>query len=157
MAGRRRAVLVTTTAVAVVTADQLTKAWALRRLASGPIEVGWTLRLNLEFNPGVAFSQARGSAALNTVIALAVLAVVVGLALRSTNRAMSMALGLVIGGAVGNLADRLVRHHHGAVVDWIDLRWWPVFNLADAAITCGVVLALALSLLPTRTRSRPRA
>jgi signal peptidase II len=51
-------------------------------------------------------------------------------------------LGLIIGGALGNLVDRLVRHHAGAVIDFVDLRWWPVFNVADAAITVGVVVAV---------------
>jgi signal peptidase II len=52
----------------------------------------------------------------------------------------AVGLGLLVGGAVGNLADRLVGGHGGAVVDFIDLQWWPAFNVADAAITCGAVL-----------------
>jgi len=56
----------------------------------------------------------------------------------------AVALGLLAGGAAGNLVDRLLRDHGGAVVDFIDLQWWPVFNLADAAITCGAV-ALVLA------------
>jgi signal peptidase II len=56
--------------------------------------------------------------------------------------ATTVALGLVVGGAVGNLGDRLFRHAGGAVVDFVDLRWWPVFNVADAAITAGALLLL---------------
>jgi signal peptidase II len=62
----------------------------------------------------------------------------------------------VIGGALGNLADRLVRHHGGAVIDFIDPRWWPVFNIADAAVSVGVVLAIGHSLLSdARRRDTP--
>jgi signal peptidase II len=53
---------------------------------------------------------------------------------------MAIALGLVLGGALGNLADRLIRGHGGAVIDFIDFQWWPVFNVADMAITIGAVL-----------------
>ena len=49
-------------------------------------------------------------------------------------------MGLLLGGAVGNLVDRLIRHNHSSVIDFIDLRWWPVFNLADASITVGALL-----------------
>ena len=61
----------------------------------------------------------------------------------NTRLPVAIALGLVLGGAFGNLADRLFREpglFRGAVVDFIDLRWWPVFNLADSAITCGCIL-----------------
>jgi signal peptidase II len=60
-----------------------------------------------------------------------------------------VSLGLVLGGALGNLADRIFRapaFGRGSVIDFVDLRWWPVFNLADAAITCGCVLLVLLSL-----------
>jgi signal peptidase II len=65
-------------------------------------------------------------------------------------------MGLLLGGAVGNLTDRLVRHHHGAVIDFIDFRWWPVFNLADASITVGALL-LALVLFRARPGPPPAA
>jgi signal peptidase II len=80
------------------------------------------------------------------VIALVVVVFVVG---RSIDRtAIAIALGLVLGGAVGNLADRIFRSPgfgRGAVIDFVDLRWWPVFNLADSAITIGCVLLVLLS------------
>jgi signal peptidase II len=56
-------------------------------------------------------------------------------------------MGLLLGGAVGNLADRLIRDHHGAVIDFIDLQWWPVFNIADASITIGAILLVFGGLL----------
>jgi signal peptidase II len=65
-------------------------------------------------------------------------------------------MGALLGGALGNLADRLIRHHHGAVIDFIDLRWWPVFNVADAAITVGAAL-LALVLFRARSGAVPPA
>jgi signal peptidase II len=82
-------------------------------------------------------------------MALVILAVVVVVAWRSTGRGLGLALGLIMGGAAGNLTDRLLRHHGGQVIDFIDLRWWPVFNVADAAVSCGVLLAL---LTTARTR-----
>jgi len=146
--GVRRGVLIAAIAAAAAALDQLTKTLALDHLVSGrPHHVVWTLQWNLQVNPGVAFSQARGSTGLVTVIALVLVGLMVVIACRTRGAFTAVVLGLVIGGAVGNLADRLIRHHHGAVVDFIDFRWWPVFNLADAAITVGVVLALARSVL----------
>ena len=81
--------------------------------------------------------------------------VLLGLGRRASRTATwpaALAMGLLLGGAVGNLADRLVRHHHGAVIDFIDLHWWPVFNVADAAITVG---ALLLALVLFRARPVP--
>jgi signal peptidase II len=79
-------------------------------------------------------------------VAALVLVVVVTVRGYATGRpVLAAAGGLVLGGAVGNLADRVVRAPgllRGAVVDFVDLRWWPVFNLADAAITCGCLLLL---------------
>ena len=146
----RRAALIAGVAAAVVVLDQLTKTWALHHLRSGPRHVLWTLRLNLTFNTGIAFSEARGSTAVVTVIALVVVALLVVIARRTQGTATGVVLGLVIGGALGNLADRLVRHHAGGVIDFIDLQWWPVFNIADAAITVGVVIAIVRSVLGGR-------
>ena len=140
-----RGALIAAVVAVVVGADQATKTWALRSFAGAPRHVLWTLQLVVQFNSGIAFSQATGSTAIVTVIALGVLVGLLVVARRTTGMFTAVILGLVIGGAVGNLADRLVRHHGGAVIDWIDLRWWPVFNLADAALSIGVVLALARS------------
>src|SRR5262249_12401379 len=65
-----------------------------------------------------------------------------------------VAMGLLLGGALGNLGDRLFRHHHGSVIDFIDLRWWPVFNVADSALTVGAFL-LVLVLSVTRPPAAP--
>ncbi len=144
-------------AAVVVGADQLTKSWALRALEDGPIEVVWTLRLRLTFNTGTAFSFGTGRGA---VIALVAVAVVVAMVLASrsvTDRLGAAALGLVVGGALGNLLDRALRagpggadagFMGGAVVDFVDLGWWPVFNVADTAIVVGGLLLAAVSWRP---------
>lgn len=122
----------------VVVLDQLTKTWALRSLQAGPRHLVWTLRFNLSFNSGAAFGLGQGLAPLLVIVGvvLVILLVGVGRFVGTTTPAV-LGLGLVLGGAVGNLVDRLVRDNGGAVVDFIDFRWWPAFNLADAAITCG--------------------
>ena len=153
MSPSRRLSLGAATAVAVVVLDQITKSWALRALEDGPRHVVWTLRFNLSFNSGAAFGLGKGLAPLLVVIGIVLVVALVGIG-RSAGGSLpvSVALGLVLGGAVGNLADRLVRGHGGAVVDFIDLQWWPVFNVADAAITSGaVVLVLFTSLIDRQT------
>jgi signal peptidase II len=143
---RRVAIIVT----AIVVADQVTKTWALNGLGNDRIiEVFWTLRFNLAFNTGMAF--ARGST-LGPVIGVVSLAVVVAL-LFSLRRPAStwrvVASATVVGGALGNIIDRMFRNEgwmRGAVVDFIDLQWWPIFNIADIAIVVGgATLALTLS------------
>jgi signal peptidase II len=147
-AGEFRRLLVIAVVVAVVVAaDQVTKTWALHHLAAGPQHVIWTLQFNLTFNDGIAFSQVTGATALVTAVALVVLCALLVVAVRSRGMYSAVVCGLVIGGALGNLVDRLIRHHGGGVIDFIDLRWWPVFNVADAAITIGVLLAAGRALL----------
>ena len=127
-------------AAAVVALDQSTKAWAVRALEDGPVEVFWTLQLRLSFNSGAAFGLGQGLGPLLVLAAVVLLMVIIALGRTAVRRAgAAAALGLVVGGAVGNLVDRLVGGHGGAVVDFIDFQWWPAFNVADAAITCGAV------------------
>ena len=143
-AGRRARLRVLAVAAVVLAADQLTKWWALEALDDGPVHVGWTLDLQLTFNTGTAFSLGRD---LGPVIALVAAGVVVALArsrLATVSAATSACVGLVLGGAVGNLSDRAFRAGGdgflgGAVVDFVDLGWWPVFNVADAAIVVGAI------------------
>jgi len=148
--GTARALLIAGVAAVVVAVDQTTKTWALRSFATAPRHVVWTLQLVVQFNSGIAFSQVTGATAIVTVVAVGVLAVLVVIAARTTGTFTAVILGLVMGGAAGNLSDRLLRHHAGSVIDWIDLRWWPVFNVADAAISVGLVLVLIRSVLPLR-------
>lgn len=142
----RRLALAWAVAVVVVTVDQLTKSWALRALDEGPVHLFWTLRLNLSFNTGAAFGLAPGLGPLLVVVGIVLVIALLGLGRRATaTRAGGVFLGLVLGGALGNLADRVFRDHGGAVIDFVDLQWWPVFNVADAAISCGVVLLVVSS------------
>ena len=138
---RRRATVVAIAAV-VVALDQVTKTWALHH-AVRPRHIVWTLRLALTFNSGAAFGLGRGSTTLLVGGAIVLVVVLLGLGRRASRTASPttiVAMGLLLGGAVGNLVDRLIRHHHSAVIDFVDLRWWPVFNVADASITIGALL-----------------
>jgi signal peptidase II len=135
-------------AAVVVLIDQLTKQWALDALDDGPIDVVWTLRFNLAFNKGMAFSQGTGLGPIIGVVALIVIVVLLVSVGRSSSPVYPLAVGLIIGGAAGNLVDRLFRDpgwFKGAVVDFIDFQWWPIFNVADMAITIGGALLLLTS------------
>jgi signal peptidase II len=129
---------------AVLAADQLTKLWAVETLDTRTIDVVWTLRLHLVVNYGSAFSVARGRGAVISLLALAVVAVLLRSGRYATRPGTAVAIGLVAGGALGNLIDRAFRAGDGflggGVVDFIDFQWWPVFNLADAAIVVGALL-----------------
>lgn len=145
--------------LAVLALDQLTKLLALAGLAPGrsvPLVDG-LVALTLVLNPGLAFGVfgatppgSRWLVALLSLVALAVLAAVSARLLATGGWPAALSLGLVFGGAVGNLVDR---GRFGAVVDFIDLHWrgyhWPAFNLADSAITAGVGL-LVLRVLVSR-------
>jgi len=133
-------------AAAAVGADQAAKSLALAGLDDGPIHVVWTLQLRLTFNRGAAFGLGPGLSPVIVGIGVAVLVVFLGFSRQAARtRPAVVALGLVVGGALGNLADRLLRDHGGGVVDFLDLGWWPVFNLADVFITFGAGLLILTS------------
>lgn len=151
------------TALVVVTwvlLDQLTKHWAVNELQDGrTVELVWTLQLNLAFNSGMAFSQAEGIGPIIGVVALAVVVVLLVSLRRDDSVLSSVAVGLIVGGAVGNVADRVFRDEgwlRGSVVDFIDLQWWPIFNVADVGITVGGAL-LVLGALRSRSVEVPSA
>jgi len=140
--GIRRLVVAGSVAIAVAVVDQLTKWWAVTRLGKGSIHVVGTLDLELSRNTGSAFSLFQGHA---PVLVTVVVVLVVVLALwvwRSPTLGRAAILGLILGGALGNLSDRLFRGDHGAVVDFVALHFWPTFNVADASITVGCALLL---------------
>lgn len=148
----RRWSIVGVAAGVVLLLDQLSKQWAVDRLkGQAPMDVVWTLRLNYAENTGMAFSKGSGG---GRWIALVVIGIVVALVLLARNVRSTVGLvliGVVIGGAFGNLWDRLFRAAgggflSGAVVDFIDVQWWPIFNIADASVVVGGIL-LALYLL----------
>jgi len=133
-------------AAAVVVVDQLTKTWALRALQDGPIELVWTLQFNLTFNTGAAFSRFPG---LGPYIGILAAVVAVGLLWSGRTvptRTGAVAVGLIFGGAIGNLIDRAFRAGDGflggGVVDFIDVQWYPIFNVADMGVVLGALLLL---------------
>ena len=129
-------------AAAVVAVDQLAKWWALEALDGGRIiDLVWTLRLRLVFNTGAAFSSFQGLGPLLGVAAVAVAAALLLNRRLVSGRWSGIAAGCIAGGALGNLADRLFRSDdgflNGAVVDFIDVQWWPVWNVADMGVVLG--------------------
>ena len=139
---RRRFPLVATAAALVLAADQLTKWWAVAVLDEGPVSVG-PLRLALSYNRGAAFGLGAGFAPVVAVAAVVLVVFLLAMGRAAVRTGPALATGIVLGGALGNLADRLVRSPgllRGEVVDFIDVGWWPVFNVADTAITIGCVL-----------------
>lgn len=149
LGGRRLTTVLALAAVLVVAVDQVTKAWAVAALAGRgrvPIIDG-VMWLNLTRNPGAAFSFATGMTWFFTVVATVVAIVIVRISRRLGNIWWALALGLLLGGAVGNLIDRLFRapgFARGHVVDFLEWPHWPVFNVADS---CVVTAAVAIGLL----------
>jgi signal peptidase II len=139
---------------ATLLVDQLTKWWALEQLDDRDIHLFWTLRLHLTFNSGMAFGRGRGLGPVVGVLALAVVVVLLLSLRRSGSRLAAVGMGLVIGGALGNICDRIFRADggllSGAVVDFIDAQWWPVFNVADMGVVIGGLLLVAQSLRSPR-------
>ena len=122
----------------VLVIDQLTKWWASEVLADQTIDIFWTLRLRLVFNTGAAFSRGEGLGPILSVLVLVVIVLLVRQGAATVDPVARVAVGAIVGGAIGNLSDRAFRDDAGflggAVVDFVDLQWWPVFNLADATI-----------------------
>jgi signal peptidase II len=142
---RSRWALLLAVAVVALALDQLSKSWAVSALDDGHVvELVGSLRLRLTMNYGSAFSIANGRGAVISLLAIAVVAVLLRTGRHARSLPMAVALGLVLGGAVGNLVDRAFRAGDGllggGVVDFIDLQWWPVFNVADMAVVSGAVL-----------------
>jgi signal peptidase II len=140
-------------ALLVVVVDQITKHWALNALADGrTIDIVGSLRFNLAFNTGMAFAKGQGIGPVIAVIGVLVVAYLL-IGLRRNTGAGAVLVGLVAGGAAGNIIDRHFRGEawlKGAVVDFIDLQWWPIFNVADAAIVVGAAALVVVSMLPER-------
>ena len=133
--------------------DQASKQWALWALADGPIDVVWTLRFNLLFNTGMAFGQGQGFGPIIGVVALVVVVALLVSLRRGAGTVGAVGVGLVVGGALGNVIDRLFRSpgwFRGAVVDFIDFQWFPVFNVADMAINVGAGLLILGAVLTAR-------
>ncbi len=143
-------------AALVLALDWITKTWALRRLDGGEVitVIEDVFQLRLVFNPGAAFSFAAGYTVVITALAAAVVLVIIRLTGRLQSWAWALALGVLLGGALGNLMDRLFRvpgSFGGYVVDFFEAEWpwsgFPVFNVADIAIVTGVGGVLLLTIL----------
>jgi signal peptidase II len=153
----RRVRLLAGVALTVLVIDLVTKLLAVRYLEWQPPvrTLGGLVYVQLVRNPGAAFGLATGATWLLTLIAVGVVSVIIRVAGRLRSRGWAVTLGLVLGGAMGNLVDRLFRYpgtFHGWVVDMIsvfapDGRVWPVFNAADSAICTGGALLVLLAVL----------
>jgi len=160
-AGRRRLTTLLIIAVVLFGLDLLTKCLAVAFIDPGesvPI-IGDFARFTLVRNPGAAFSMATGMTWLLTLIAAAVVIGVIRIGRTLRSLWWAIGLGMVLGGALGNLVDRIFRYPgplQGHVVDFVAVGWWPVFNVADSAIVCGAILLVALTVFgfePDGTRS----
>ncbi len=141
--GRSAAVLFTVAGLTWAL-DRLTKVWVERSLAGRPpiAVIPGVLDLRFTTNSGGAFSLGRSAPWIFVGASILVSGAIVATAFRHTNAGTSIALGLILGGALGNLTDRVLRGPRltGHVIDFVDFHVWPVFNLADSAIVVGAVL-----------------
>jgi signal peptidase II len=147
----RRVGLLLAVAVFVIAADVISKAIVVARMPGhAPIRLlGGLLTITLTRNGGAAFSIGTSMTIVFTAIALGVVVYILRTARNLRSIGWAISLGLLLGGATGNLIDRMFRApgvFQGHVVDWIELPHWPVFNLADSAIVCAGVLIVLLAL-----------
>jgi signal peptidase II len=162
-ARRRRIVVLIAVAAFVLAADIVTKAIVVAHLRPDqPVHLlGNVLELWLTRNPGAAFSVGTGETAVFTVIAFGVIVYIARTARKLYSVGWAIALGLLLGGAMGNLGDRIFRApglFRGYVVDWIGVvpRYYPIFNLADSAIVCGGILMVILAMRGYHLDGTPR-
>jgi signal peptidase II len=152
----RALTIMLTVAALVLTADAISKALVLQRLREHqPVQLAHGLvTLDLTFNAGAAFGFGTSYTAVIALIVCGVIVYIIRTARRLRSLAWTIGLGLLLGGAVGNLGDRLFRAPgplRGQVVDWINLPHFPwTFNLADASITCAAVIVAVLSIRGVR-------
>lgn len=154
---RKTVWLLAVLAPAILAADVVTKVVAVAQLEGRPPVplFGGLVYLQLLRNPGAAFSLATGYTWILAIVAIAVVVIILRVARRLRSTGWAIALGLVLGGALGNLTDRVFRSPgplQGHVVDMVSLfapngSVWPVFNLADSSIVCGGILLVVLALL----------
>ncbi len=149
---RRRVSVLAAVAAFVLAADVISKAIVVAHLRQDqPVHlIGNVLMLWLTRNPGAAFSVGTGETVVFTVIAFGVIVYIARTARKLRSLGWAIALGLLLGGAMGNLSDRIFRApglFRGDVVDWIAVtRYYPIFNLADSAIVCGGILTVILAM-----------
>jgi signal peptidase II len=147
----RRLRLLLSVAAVVLTLDIVTKVLAVKLLPPGqPVSIiGDTLTWTLVRNSGAAFSMATGYTWLLTLIATAVVVGIFWMGRRLVSPWWAVGLGMILGGAMGNLVDRFFRAPgplRGHVVDFLSIGWWPVFNVADPSVVGGAILLVVLSI-----------
>lgn len=137
------------TASGVLALDQLTKWWVVATLPGEPITlIDGFLDLRYVTNSGASFSMLQGAGSLIAVAVIAIVVLIVMLVRKIAHTPEAIAFGLVLGGAIGNLADRIFRGpglFDGGVVDFVDFSFFPAFNVADSAVSVGAVLLLGLA------------
>jgi signal peptidase II len=139
-------------AVVILVVDQLTKNWAVASLPELDPQpfLGEFLQFTLLYNSGAAWGMGAEITPVVTCLQIAIVIGVIVFAVRSVRSPWyALALGLIMGGALGNIHDRLLRApgpFHGAVVDFLELPNWPVFNIADMGVVGGAILVIALGL-----------
>jgi signal peptidase II len=132
--------------VIVVTAlDAVAKAWARRALANHAIHVGGAIWLRLQYNSGVSFSINQSGPLVTTLVTVVIAVIVLIVGLDARHGAPAVGFGLLLGGGVANVVDRIAATPH-QVTDFIALGSFPVFNLADVAITAGFITLLIVAL-----------
>jgi signal peptidase II len=132
-------------ALVVTAIDALSKVWARHVLSAHAIHVGGAIWLRLQYNSGISFSFNQSRTILTSILTAAVALVVVAVGLRARRGLAAIGFGLLIGGGVANVVDRLSASPH-QVTDFIALGSFPVFNLADVAITAGFITLLVAAL-----------
>lgn len=128
-------------ALVVTLVDALTKIWVRHALASHAVHVVGVLWLRLQFNSGISFSINQSSPLLTTVVTVVVAVCVVVVAIRAQAGVPAIGFGLLLGGGLANVIDRLAANPH-RVTDFIAVGSFPVFNLADVAVTVGFLILL---------------
>jgi signal peptidase II len=149
---RRRQPLLLSVAAVILALDIVTKVLAVKLLAPGqPVPIiGDTITWTLVRNSGAAFSMATGYTWMLTLIASAVVVGIIWMGRRLVSTGWAIGLGMILGGAMGNLVDRFFRAPgplRGHVVDFLSIGWWPVFNVADPSVVGGAILLVTLSAL----------
>jgi signal peptidase II len=151
----RRVAVLAAVAITVFAADLISKTIVVATLTNQPPArlLGGFLTLTLLRNGGAAFSIGTSMTVVFTLIAAGVIVYIARVARNLRSTAWAITLGLLLGGAAGNLGDRIFRSpgwFQGHVVDWIELPHWPVFNVADACICCGGALVVLLAMRRVR-------
>ncbi|WP_328518149.1 signal peptidase II, partial [Mycolicibacterium arseniciresistens] len=163
---RRRVRLLVSVAAVVLICDIVTKVLAVKLLTPGqPVSIiGDTVTWTLVRNSGAAFSMATGYTWVLTLVATGVVIGIIWMGRRLVSPWWALGLGMILGGATGNLVDRFFRSPgplRGHVVDFFSVGWFPVFNVADPSVVSGAILLVALSLFgfdfDSPTRRRPES